>query len=130
MLSWFCGYVLALAVNGMTEVRGLCAATTVEAVPSHVCVCACVLWHVQALVFAVAHKSQLSKLNRIMVAIFVGYALLAVALLRAVGTSGIVLASTAHMLARIVVSWQYLQTFFGQRDVPFSAVQARPAAHD
>lgn len=99
VLAVYCVYVLVLAANGLTE----------------------------ALVFAVAGRRQLLYLNKVMAALFVAYAAAAMGLLRALGTSGIVVASALHMAGRVVTSWSYLTRFFNRRGLSLDVLKVRIA---
>lgn len=98
VLSLYCLYVLTMAANGMTE----------------------------ACVYAVANEAEVAVLNRRMIAFFLGYAATAFALLRAMGTMGIVLANILHMSARIVSSWAFLRGYFTARGQEFRVRHVLP----
>jgi oligosaccharide translocation protein RFT1 len=103
VLAAYCGYVLLLALNGMSE----------------------------AFVFAVVDASGIRKLNVLLGVFFVAYACVAFAALPAFGTVGLVLASSVNMSLRIAGSWVVAAKFLGQHSLGtprvLSVLPSRPA---
>jgi oligosaccharide translocation protein RFT1 len=84
VLSWYCLYVLFLAVNGMTE----------------------------AFVYAVATREEVGRLSLSAAVSFVVFALSTGPLMAGGGTVGLVLANCLGMLARIGFSWMFIRRYF------------------
>lgn len=84
VLSWYCLYVLFLAVNGMTE----------------------------AFVYAVATRHEVGGLSRSAAVSFVVFALGAIPLMAGGGTIGLIMANCLGMLTRIGFSWGFIRKYF------------------
>ena len=84
VLSWYCLYVLFLAVNGMTE----------------------------AFMYAVATHAEVAFLSLSAAASFLVFAGLTLPLMQAYGTIGLVLANSLGMLVRICFSLNFIRSYF------------------
>ena len=88
VLSWYCLYVLFLAVNGMTE----------------------------AFVYAVATREEVGRLSLSAAVSFVVFALGTGPLMKGFGTVGLVVANCLGMLTRIGFSWGFIRRYFLQTE--------------
>lgn len=90
VLSWYCLYVLLLAVNGMTE----------------------------AFVYAVAAHKEVGALSLSAGASFLVFAGATLPLMRRLGTVGLVLANSLGMAARVLFSLGFIRRFFARAGEP------------
>ncbi len=90
VLSWYCLYVLLLAVNGMTE----------------------------AFVYAVAAHKEVGALSLSAAASFAVFALATPPFMRALGTVGLVLANSLGMAVRILFSLAFIRRVFHRAGEP------------
>jgi hypothetical protein len=90
VLSWYCLYVLLLAVNGMTE----------------------------AFVYAVAEHGEVGALSLSAGASFALFALATVPLMQALGTVGLVLANSLGMAVRVLFSLDFIRRYFARTHEP------------
>eukprot|EP00898_Chlorokybus_atmophyticus_P004190 jgi/Chlat1/4772/Chrsp308S04743 len=99
VLAWYCCYVLAMAINGITE----------------------------AFVHAVASQEQLKRINVWLVAFSITHVITSCLLITWAGAAGLIVANCLNMAWRVVYSLNFTKRFYEGSNA-FSAMSSIPAA--
>jgi len=92
VLSWYCGYVAVIAINGITE----------------------------AFVHSVASPTQLRNYNILLITFSFIYVVAAILLLGEMGTSGLILANCLNMALRVAFSVYFIRKYYREHNIRFS----------